>query len=140
MGWRIVIGNCTIGNRPIKKSKQGFTFIELMVVMAIIATIIAIAMPRYFDGLQRTKETALKQNLKEMRDAIDHYHADKGVYPATLQTMVTERYLRFIPDDPITETVDTWQIISTQNSDNRVYDVISGATGVDSNGVAYSSW
>ena len=108
--------------------------------MAVIATIIAIAMPRYFDGLQRTKETALKQNLKEMREAIDHYHADKGVYPATLQTMVAERYLRFIPDDPISETADTWQIISAPDNTNRVYDVTSGAAGVDSNGVAYSSW
>ncbi len=134
MVWRIVIGN------PVKNNKQGFTFIELMVVMAIIATIIAIAMPRYFDGLQRTKETALKQNLKEMRDAIDHYHADKGMYPATLQTMVAERYLRFIPVDPITETDASWQIISTADHTNRVYDVTSGAAGVDSNGVAYSNW
>ena len=134
MGWRIVIGNSQ------NKNSQGFTFIELMVVMAVIATIIAIAMPRYFDGLQRTKETALKQNLKEMREAIDHYHADKGVYPATLQTMVAERYLRFIPDDPISETAETWQIIGTPDNTNRVYDVTSGATGVDSNGVAYSSW
>ena len=134
MGWRIVIGNRQ------NKNRQGFTFIELMVVMAIIATIIAIAMPRYFDGLQRTKETALKQNLKEMREAIDHYYADKSVYPATLQTMVAERYLRFIPDDPISETADTWQIIGTPDNTNRVYDVTSGAAGADSNGVAYSSW
>ena len=134
MGWRIVIGNSQ------NKNSQGFTFIELMVVMALIATIIAIAMPRYFDGLQRAKETALKQNLKEMREAIDHYHADKGVYPATLQTMVAERYLRFIPDDPISETAETWQIIGTPDNTNRVYDVTSGAAGVDSNGVAYSSW
>lgn len=129
-----------IGSKPMKSHFKGFTFIELMVVMAIIATIIAIAMPRYFDGLQRTKETALKQNLKEMRDAIDHYHADKGVYPLNLQAMVTDRYLRFIPDDPLTEKADTWQVIATPDRDNRVYDVISGAVGVDRNGVAYSSW
>ncbi len=135
MGWHIVIGN-----NAIQKRQNGFTFIELMVVMAIIATIIAIAMPRYFDGLQRTKETALKQNLKEMRDAIDDYHADKGVYPAELQTMVAERYLRFIPVDPITEKVDTWQIIATPDRTNRVYDVVSGADGLDSNGEAYNSW
>ena len=108
--------------------------------MAVIATIIAIAMPRYFDGLQRTKETALKQNLKEMREAIDHYHADKGIYPATLQTMVAERYLRFIPDDPISETAETWQVIGTPDNTNRVYYITSDAAGVDSNGVAYSSW
>jgi general secretion pathway protein G len=123
-----------------KHIKNGFTFIELMVVMAIIATIIAIAMPRYFQGLERTKETALKQNLKEMRDAIDHYHADKGQYPANLQTLVSERYLRFIPEDPITEKTDTWQIVLPPDQSGRVYDVASGATTVASDGTAFNTW
>jgi general secretion pathway protein G len=123
-----------------KAKKRGFTFIELMVVMAIIATIIAIAMPRYFQGLERTKETALKQNLKEMRDAIDHYHADKGQYPANLQTLVSERYLRFIPEDPITEKADTWQIVLPPDQSGRVYDVASGATTVASDGTAFNTW
>ena len=122
------------------KAKKGFTFIELMVVMAIIATIIAIAMPRYFQGLERTKETALKQNLKEMREAIDHYHADKGEYPTSLQALVSERYLRFIPEDPITEKTDTWQIIAPPDHSYHVYDVTSGATTVSSNGTAYNTW
>lgn len=119
---------------------KGFTFIELMVVMAIIVTIIAIATPRYFQGLERTKETALKQNLKEMRDAIDHYHADKGVYPQTLQALVAERYLRFIPEDPTTEKVDTWQLTGAPDNSNRVYDIASGSTGFSSDGTAYNSW
>lgn len=120
--------------------KNGFTFVELMVVMAIIATIIAIAMPRYFDGLERTKETALRQNLKEMREAIDHYHADKGEYPASLQTLVTERYLRFIPEDPVTEKVDTWQLITPPDHSTRVYDISSGATANARDGTAYTTW
>jgi general secretion pathway protein G len=128
------------GNFLYKKIKNGFTFIELMVVMAIIATIIAIAMPRYFQGLERTKETALRQNLKEMREAIDHYHADKGEYPTNLQTLVSERYLRFIPEDPITEKTDTWQIVLPPDHSGRVYDIASGATTVASDGTAFNTW
>ncbi|NOU25054.1 MAG: prepilin-type N-terminal cleavage/methylation domain-containing protein [Methylotenera sp.] len=119
---------------------KGFTFIELTVVMAVIALIISIAMPRYFDGLERGKETALKQNLKEMREAIDHYHTDKGEYPINLQTLVSERYLRFIPADPITEMTDTWLIIAPPDNSNRVYDVASGATTASRSGEAYNTW
>lgn len=129
MGWRMPSGK-----------KKGFTFVELMAVMAIIATIIAIAMPRYFQGLERTKETALKQNLKEMRDAIDHYHADKGEYPNDLQTLVAERYLRFIPEDPITEKADTWQVMPPPDHSAHVYDVVSGSTNIASDGTSYNTW
>jgi general secretion pathway protein G len=124
---------------------KGFTLIEMMVVMAMIAALVAIAVPRYFDGLQRTKETALKQNLKEMRDAIDDYHADKGVYPQSLTALVEERYLRFIPVDPITEQADTWQIVAPPQSgiagqDGYVYDVLSGSAEKASNGELYNTW
>ena len=127
------------GKKLVKASK-GFTFIELMVVMAIVATIVAIVTPRYFQGLERAKETALKQNLKEMREAIDHYHVDKGEYPANLQTLVLERYLRFIPEDPITEKADTWQITTPPDRSARVYDIASGAATVASDGTAYNTW
>lgn len=122
------------------RKSTGFTFIELTVVMAVIALIISIAMPRYFEGLERSKETALKQNLKEMREAIDHYHSDKGEYPTSLQTLVSERYLRFIPADPITEMTDTWLIIAPPDNSNRVYDVASGATTISKNGDVYNTW
>lgn len=128
------------GKRLAKFKNNGFTFVELMAVMVIIATIIAIVMPRYFDGLERTKETALKQNLKEMREAIDHYHADKGEYPASLQTLVSERYLRFIPEDPVTEKADTWQIVLTPGQSGRVYDIASGASTNARDGTAYNTW
>jgi general secretion pathway protein G len=123
-----------------KQKTYGFTLIEMMIVMVMIATLIAIAMPRYFQGLERTKETALKQNLKEMREAIDHYHADKGDYPANLQTLVAERYLRFIPDDPMTEQADTWQILAPPDRSRSVYDVASGATKIALDGSAYNTW
>lgn len=120
--------------------QRAFTMIELMVVMAMIATLIAIAMPRYFDGLERAKETALRQNLKEIREAIGHYHEDKGHYPVNLDTLVTERYLRFIPVDPITESSETWQELQTSGSQLGVYDVSSGAESVAKDGSIYSSW
>lgn len=123
-----------------KSQSSGFTLIEMMIVMVMIATLVAIAMPRYFQGLERAKETALKQNLKEMREAIDHYHADKGDYPANLQMLVAERYLRFIPEDPITEQVDTWQILAPPDHGSRVYDVASGASNIALDGTAYNTW
>jgi general secretion pathway protein G len=123
-----------------KIHKKGFTFIELMVVMAMIATIISIAMPRYFQGLERTKETALKQNLKEMREAIDQYHADKGAYPASLQALVSDRYLRFIPIDPITDTAESWQLTVAGNNSAQVYDVKSGAQTRAIDGSQYAQW
>ena len=134
-----------MNGKPTMQASKGFTLIEMMVVMAMIAALIAIAVPRYFDGLQRTKETALKQNLKEMRDAIDDYHADKGVYPDSLEALVNERYLRFIPTDPMTEKTDTWQIVSPENQgiagqNGYVYDVLSGSTETARNGEPYHAW
>lgn len=120
--------------------QHAFTMIELMVVMAMIATLIAIAMPRYFDGLERAKETALRLNLKEIREAIGHYHEDKGQYPASLESLVSERYLRFIPVDPITESAETWQELHISGSQLGVYDVSSGAESVSKDGSIYSSW
>lgn len=126
----------------VKKSfkQRAFTMIELMVVMAMIATLIAIAMPRYFDGLERAKETALRQNLKEMREAIGHYFEDKGQYPASLETLVSERYLRFIPEDPITESAESWQVVQLSQSQSGVYDIASGSEAAAKDGTPYSSW
>lgn len=116
--------------------------IELIIVMAMIATILSIVLPRFFDGLARAKETALRENLKQMRDAIDHYHADKGIYPPTMDTLVVERYLRFIPVDPETESNQTWQIIEARDGDVRqgVADVMSGSTAMAKDGSLFSTW
>lgn len=134
---------CLMRNGKLRfKHQSAFTFIELMMVMAMIATIISIAMPRYFDGYERTKETALKQNLKEIREAIDHYHEDKGSYPLTLESLVTERYLRFIPIDPETDSPETWQLILSSETDGTrgITDIASGATTFAKDGTPYSSW
>lgn len=120
--------------------QSGFTFVELMVVMTIAALLLSIALPRYFEGLKRAQEAVLLDDLATMRDAIDHFYADKGVYPETLDSLVSQRYLKFIPDDPITERADTWQIVTPPDYSSRVYDIHSGSEEISSNGKPYSSW
>jgi general secretion pathway protein G len=120
--------------------QKAFTFIELMVVLAIIAMLVSIAMPRYFEGLKESKEAVLHEDLSVMRKAIDHYYADKNVYPPSLQVLVDERYLKFIPEDPLTERSDTWQTVLPPDNTNRLYDVHSGSTEIASDGVSYNAW
>lgn len=119
---------------------RGFTFVEVMVVMAIVALLLTIALPRYFSGLDRAKEAILKQDLMTMRDAIDHYHQDKGRYPYSLDVLVNERYLRSIPVDPITELADSWVLVSLPDGSVGVYDIKSGSNLIASDGSAYSNW
>lgn len=116
-------------------SRKGFTLIELLVVMAIIATLLSIAGPRYFDHLDRARDNALKESLLVMRDAIDKYAADKGVYPETLDDLVEQRYLRAVPVDPITDRRDTWLTDPPRDTTlTGVADVRSGA------GMPYEAW
>lgn len=122
------------------KKIEGFTFVEIMVVMAIIAMLLSIALPRYFDGLKRSNEAVLHQDLATMRDAIDHYHADKGVYPLNLDTLVNDRYLRALPVDPITEKADSWVITLPPDHSQGVYDLHSGSQETASDGTPYNSW
>ncbi len=130
-----VMTKLSVTNKP-----AGFTFVELMVVMAIVAMLISIALPRYFEGLKRSREAVLKEDLSVMRKAIDHYYADKNVYPANLQILVDERYLKFIPEDPITTSMDTWQIVMPPDNSNRMYDLHSGSAEVATDGTTYNTW
>lgn len=138
MALRINNGKAINGNAM--KPVRGFTFVELMVVMAIVAMLISIALPRYFEGLQRAREAVLMEDLNVMRKAIDHYHADKNAYPANLQALVSERYLKFIPEDPITNSNETWQIVLPPDNANQVYDIHSGSSETASNGTLYNAW
>jgi len=126
--------------RIISGKSKGFTFVEVMVVLAIVALLLTIALPRYFSGLERAKEAILHQDLMIMRDAIDHYHADKGVYPYSLEALVAQKYLRSIPVDPLTELADTWLTVPLPDYSVGVYDVRSGAEGTAMDGTAYTDW
>lgn len=120
--------------------KRGFTLIELLVVLAIIATLLTLAVPRYFDHIERSKEAVLRENLAAVRDAIDKHHADTGLWPETLESLAEKRYLRTVPTDPITERADTWQLVPPPDGESGVYDIHSGAEGTATNDQAYADW
>jgi general secretion pathway protein G len=121
--------------------KLGFTLIELLVVLAIIGTLLTIALPRYFSSVERSKEAVLKENLFQLRDSISRYHADRGRYPETLETLAADRYLRKVPLDPITESAATWIVVPPQDlQQGAVYDVRSGAPGRGLDGSEYTQW
>lgn len=123
------------------RRQAGFTLIELMVVMVIIATLLTIAVPRYFTSLENSRETSLRQSLAVMREALDHYYGDTGRYPDSLQALVEKRYLRQLPVDPIVERSDSWVTLPPPaGAEGAVGDVKSGAPGMARDGTAYAEW
>ena len=144
------IGNLRpIGNRPDRRRKLlGFTFVELMVVIAIIVILISMAIPIYSRSIMRAKESVLKNNLFTLRTVIDNYTYDKQKAPQSLQDLVTDGYLREIPMDPITGSNQTWKIVmedatqSVNQGEPGIFDVQSGSDKMGLNGTPYSdpSW
>ena len=128
------------------RSARGFTLIELLVVLSLITLLAALAMVQYKNAIQKSKESVLSTNLFRMRDAIDQYYADKGKYPASLDALVSDQYMRAIPEDPITGSKDTWVTVPAEpdpnnpSADPGVYDVKSGAQGTAMDGRNYSDW
>lgn len=121
--------------------RRGFSLIELLVVMVLISLLLSIAVPAYFGHVERAKEAVLRQDLALMRDAIDKYVGDAGRYPDTLEELVTRRYLRRIPVDPLTERTDTWQLVAPGTREGgKVFDIRSGASGKARDGSEYGSW
>lgn len=121
--------------------KAGFTLIELLVVMVIIATLLTLAVPKYFGHIDRAKESVLKENLSTIRETIDKFYNDTGKYPATLDDLITKKYLRKIPLDPITDSNETWVIMPPPDPlTGSVYDVHSGSTEKAKDGTAYNEW
>jgi general secretion pathway protein G len=123
------------------KTTRGFTLIELLAVLAIVATLLTLAAPRYFASIDRSKEAVLKENLFQMRDAIVKYHADKGRYPESLQALIAELYLRKVPVDPITRSDATWVLVAAPDPEiPGVFDVMSGAPGRSLDGTEFATW
>ena len=123
-------------------SARGFTLIELMVVMTIIATLLTIAVPQYFRSIDKSKESVLRQNLRTTREAIDRFHGDLGRYPEDLQELVSKRYLRALPQDPVTESTDSWVVVAPLDAfeGGRLYDLRSGAPGLATDGSNFADW
>ena len=120
---------------------SGFTLIELIVVMLIIAMLASLAVPRYFSSVQKSRDTVLKEDLSLMRSALDKYYGDNDKYPAALDELVSRKYLRNIPRDPVTESTSTWVIVPPEDADKGgVYDVHSGADGNAADGSPYKEW
>lgn len=122
--------------------RGGFTLIELLVVMAVIATLLSIVVPRYMDGVTRSREAALKETLHTVRDSIDKYAADTGRFPDSLEELVDKRYLRKMPVDPVTESDTTWIVVvpPPDSLPGQVYDLHSGAPGEARDGSSYGQW
>ena len=128
-------------NGFLSKVRSGFTLVELLVVLAIIATLLMLAVPRYFSSVDKSKEVVLKENLYQMRDAIGKYYADKGKYPDSLEALANQKYLRKVPLDPITESDTTWVVVPPEDLEKgSVYDVKSGAQGKGLDGSLYGDW
>jgi general secretion pathway protein G len=124
----------------------GFTLVELLVVLSLISILAAMGLVQYRNSVRHSQESVLKTDLFRMRDAIDQYYADKGKYPASLDALVSEGYMRRIPEDPITKSADTWQTIPAEpdpgnpSMEPGIYDVKSGAQGTALDGTNYSDW
>lgn len=119
--------------------KKGFTIVELLVVLVIIALLLSIVVPRYIDKIDESKEIALRQNLSVLRYSIDKYYVDKGSYPEKLNDLVEKRYLREIPLDPMTGERNWKTTIDMQEGDG-IYDVSSFSNDTGSDNKRYSEW
>ncbi|MEO8501624.1 MAG: prepilin-type N-terminal cleavage/methylation domain-containing protein [Vicinamibacteria bacterium] len=123
---------------------RGFTLLELIVVITIMGVLVSIALPNYRNSVLQAREAVLRENLYRLRDLIDQYQSDKGKYPETLETLVTDGYVRKIPPDPVSG--EPWVEVPPENDGaggevlTGVFDVHSASTQVGMNGVAYSEW
>jgi general secretion pathway protein G len=125
----------------LSRRKRGFTLIELLVVLSIIALLITVAAPRYFASVQAAKETALRENLKVTRDALQRYYSDRGRYPETLEALQSAKYLVRMPVDPITERSDSWEVVApVPGIEGKVADIRSGARGTGQDGTGFATW
>jgi len=123
------------------RHRAGFTLIELLVVLAVLAILAGITAPLYLERVDDAREITLKHNLVGLRQAIDQFYRDKGRYPKTLEELVQTRYVRSVPEDPITGRRDSWVLVPAREGDaEAVFDIKSGAAGRAKDGSAYAQW
>jgi len=146
MGPSIKTGEMRI--RQTGRLRPGFTLIEIIIVFALIGILVGLALPQYQHARHKAQEAVLKEDLFQFRKLIDQYYSDKGKYPATLRTLVEEKYLRTLPLDPMTGSADTWQEIKDQPSfeelvpgvEYGIVDVRSGSQAKALDGTTYDTW
>ena len=124
------------------RNQKGFTFIELLVVLAVLSLLAGLVASVSMSKIRSSKESALKEDLHVMRKAIDDYYADTGAYPAKLDDLVEKHYLRSVPKDPFTESSDTWKPVFPEDATekNGIIDVHSGTDEKTGDGENYSDW
>jgi general secretion pathway protein G len=137
----LVTANSRTGHLP-----RGFTLIELLIVLSLIVILASMGLTQYRNSITHSKEAVLKEDLFRLRDAIDQYYADKGQYPSTLDALVTEHYLRSLPEDPFTRSSTSWETVPAEPDPNNptaepgVYDVKSGSDATALDGTKYADW
>lgn len=126
--------------KSLRINRMAFTLIEMSVVVAIIGLLYVTVVPMYGRTIQRSKETALKKDLHVFRTILSDYFKDHEKWPESLNSLVTQGYIRSIPPDPFTEKIDTWVVVPSQPGNNDVYDVKSGADGQSLDGINYADF
>jgi general secretion pathway protein G len=127
-------------------ANAGFTLIEVLIVITLIVVLASMGMASYTNSVQRSREAVLREDLFRMRDAIDQYYADKNKYPQSLADLVTDKYLREVPKDPMTNSADTWTTVPAEvdvanpAAEPGVYDVKSGSDRTSLDGSKYADW
>lgn len=128
------------GDRHNRRRGRGFTLVELLLVLFVVAMLASLVAPMVTSSIQRARESTLREDLRVLRKAIDDYYGDTGKYPESLETLAEKRYIRKVPVDPITERVDSWVAVRGEDKSGGVMDVRSGSDQQAADGSRYQDW